>query len=292
MLSCTACFADTHIISQLAPQLSEGVGTCPVCRSAGVTLFPVEELGEQFELLYSVYRPAKSGPTFLEWIASDWRVFDQAKIDASQQRNLVQAALGPQFLIDSPMSPISNDGDKPIARWDELKVELKEKNRYFFDQSLIDMDRLSDLLDFLLVNQLPTHWFRGRITEANAPYPLTEMGAPPGRLASHGRANPPGIPYLYLASTPETAASEIRPHTGEKICVAEFEVCHPIAAVDLRDLSNACPIRRRNTLPSRDMGNAHSAYPAATPRPSAPFDRLRAIGCYSSPMRRAAMKAS
>ncbi|WP_247282117.1 MULTISPECIES: RES domain-containing protein [unclassified Bradyrhizobium] len=37
------------------------------------------------------------------------------------------------------------------------------------------------------------------------------MGAPPRRLAAHGRANPPGIPYFYLGSLPETALAEGSP---------------------------------------------------------------------------------
>ena len=60
------------------------------------------------------------------------------------------------------------------------------------------------------------------------------MGAPPKRLASHGRANPAGIPYLYLGSKPETAAAEVRPHTGEVACVADFTIPE-IQAVDLRN---------------------------------------------------------
>lgn len=61
------------------------------------------------------------------------------------------------------------------------------------------------------------------------------MGAPPKRLASHGRANPPGIPYLYLGSTAATAVSEIRPHAGEVACVATFDVPAEFTAVDLRN---------------------------------------------------------
>jgi hypothetical protein len=59
------------------------------------------------------------------------------------------------------------------------------------------------------------------------------MNAPPNRLASHGRANPAGIPYLYLGSQPETAIAEIRPHTGDRACVADFTIPE-IKAVDLR----------------------------------------------------------
>src|ERR1700731_4173004 len=49
---------------------------------------------------------------------------------------------------------------------------------------------------------------RGRILTGDAPYTIDEMSAPPKRLATHGRANPTGIPYLYLGSLPETAVSD------------------------------------------------------------------------------------
>jgi RES domain len=61
------------------------------------------------------------------------------------------------------------------------------------------------------------------------------MGAPPKRLAPHGRANPPGIPYLYLNSTISGAISELRPHTGELASVATFQLPITFKAVDLRD---------------------------------------------------------
>lgn len=59
------------------------------------------------------------------------------------------------------------------------------------------------------------------------------MGAPPKRLVSHGRANPTGIPYLYLGSKPDTALSEIRPHTGDRACVAEFTLKDNLILIDL-----------------------------------------------------------
>ena len=51
---------------------------------------------------------------------------------------------------------------------------------------------------------------------------------------SHGRANPAGIPYLYLGSEPGTAAAEVRPHPGEIVCVAEFQTESELQLVDLR----------------------------------------------------------
>ena len=40
---------------------------------------------------------------------------------------------------------------------------------------------------------------------------------------------------LYLATTPKTAISEIRPHTGELVSVAEFENPNNFKFVDLRN---------------------------------------------------------
>lgn len=72
------------------------------------------------------------------------------------------------------------------------------------------------------------------------------MGAPPSRYANHGRANPTGIPYLYLGSMPDTAISEIRPHTGEIATVAEFEIPAVLIIVDLRE-------PRKHVSPSPDL---------------------------------------
>src|SRR5690606_26124447 len=50
----------------------------------------------------------------------------------------------------------------------------------------------------------------------------------------HGRANPAGIPYLYVASDPLTAVSEVRPHPGEVASIARFRLNRPMKVVDLR----------------------------------------------------------
>lgn len=42
--------------------------------------------------------------------------------------------------------------------------------------------------------------------------------------ASEGRANPKGIPYLYLATTKEAPMSEVRPWIGSDISVGQFKL--------------------------------------------------------------------
>jgi RES domain-containing protein len=51
--------------------------------------------------------------------------------------------------------------------------------------------------------------------------------------AVEGRANPAGIPVLYLGATIQTAISEVRPWIGASVSVAQFKVLRKLRALDL-----------------------------------------------------------
>ncbi len=80
-------------------------------------------------------------------------------------------------------------------------------------------------------------WYRARIQNSkDEMFKICEMGAPPNHIASQGRASPAGIPYLYLASTEDTAVAEIRPHTGDYATVGRVTAKSNLKLVDLRNL--------------------------------------------------------
>ena len=56
---------------------------------------------------------------------------------------------------------------------------------------------------------------------------------PTAQFAGEGRANSWGIPVLYLASTEQTAISEVRPWVGSEVSVAQFKVVRNLNAIDL-----------------------------------------------------------
>lgn len=60
-----------------------------------------------------------------------------------------------------------------------------------------------------------------------------ERMKPPANRAKEGRANPAGIPVLYLASSEQTAISEVRPWIGSEISVAQFKILRDLRAVNL-----------------------------------------------------------
>ena len=51
--------------------------------------------------------------------------------------------------------------------------------------------------------------------------------------AIEGRANPSGIPVLYLATSIETAISEVRPWIGSEVSVSQFKIVRDLKIFDL-----------------------------------------------------------
>jgi RES domain-containing protein len=50
--------------------------------------------------------------------------------------------------------------------------------------------------------------------------------------AREGRANPKGIPYLYLATREETAVAEVRPWIGSYVSIAQFVLKRNVRVVN------------------------------------------------------------
>ena len=53
------------------------------------------------------------------------------------------------------------------------------------------------------------------------PFALNELGATPAHRAGHGRLNPHGTPYVYLAADEFTVIKEVRPWKGAELPLAE-----------------------------------------------------------------------
>lgn len=79
--------------------------------------------------------------------------------------------------------------------------------------------------------------YRGELPE---PYPPERMKPVPEH-AAEGRANPKGIPVLYLSTHKETAMSEVRPWPGSLITCALFCIVRPLEIVDFSLFSDRVP---------------------------------------------------
>jgi hypothetical protein len=215
---------------------SNAAGRCSYCGAYNVAILSPADLFEYFQLLISAYQPDDAGQPLVHWFRKDWRLFSHPSMDDPRAKDLLSEILDDGEIVRQSFSPMAAVAMDRLGEWQTLRDELMHQNRFFPDAN-IDLDRLEELLDILKMgpDEIPDLWYRARIKTRDDPYTIEEMGAPSNKLASNGRANPAGIPYLYLGSTPVTAIAEIRPHTGEAVCVASFTTPPDLKLVDLRN---------------------------------------------------------
>ena len=64
-----------------------------------------------------------------------------------------------------------------------------------------------------------------------------EMFCPPAKIAMGGRANPPGIPYLYLSDDPDTVLYEVRAAYLDELSFGVFKLKDLIGATKIVDFT-------------------------------------------------------
>lgn len=235
MMCCANCFGDKGIKNEIIPLRSTERGQCSYCNSENQELIPPNQLTEYFELLISIYRPKDEGKTILKWLKEDWSLFENPSMDNEHAKELLGDILDDREIVGKKFVPSDQCHSDSLERWEKLRKELMHQNR-FFPGTVIDVERVKWLFSRLIFEPDGTldFWHRARIQYGEISYEMKDMGAPPEKLASHGRASPAGITYLYLVYTNHTAISEVRPHPGEVACVAQFQINQDLKIVDLR----------------------------------------------------------
>ena len=237
MQCCAHCIGDRGLRKQIIPIYSEATGTCSYCGTDNESLVNPSALRNYFELLANIYSPSKEGKTLVEWFRGDWDMFTHPAMDNAHAKELLSDILDDGEIVRANFEPSELCHSTRLDVWGKLKNELMHQNRFFPQTKINEDNRLDGLLDHLLLDadEIITNWYRARIQKVEDIYSIDEMSAPPKHVASQGRANPAGIPYLYLASTPDTAVSEIRPHTGQFASVADFTISKELKILDLRN---------------------------------------------------------
>jgi hypothetical protein len=215
------------------------------------------------------YRPDEKGGPLLELLKENWLLFENTNLTSHRANELLADILENTDVTARSFIPAMNQQIGTSNQWDVFREELMCKNRFFPDE-ILDSDRLTQLLQLLALekDEAVLHkgeainvWYRARIQKDGHPYELADMGAPPPNLAPHGRANPVGIPYLYLASTQDTAVSEIRPQTGERATVAAFSIPEGLKILDLRHpRKTASPFRMLADDDEMDVSLLHGNF--------------------------------
>lgn len=236
MHCCPNCFADDFLKREIQAK-STIKGKCSYCGSEKVEIIFPETLLDRFEPLLDLYEADTKGQSIVDLIQSDWNVF--AITDSKAQQRLIQKIMGSVSLLRVRFKSKHLQDKQNIEQWERFREELKHNNR-FFPNSAPDKDQITPLGKYIgtIIKKGSQVFYRSRISNQDKPYPPNKMGKPPSKQVGNGRANPIGIPYLYVASTIDTAISEIRGHKGERVTVAEFQLIRDLELADLRDPKN------------------------------------------------------
>lgn len=265
MLCCGNCFESQTLKKHIA--MAGEISNCDFCASRRVKCVEVSELYESFLPVISLYREIEYGVDYFEdddplgfgdllpdLIEQDWYPIFSDRFDHDKRDDLWRELIKQEH-YDKDNPPLNLNslwverGDRqnhPYDTWGRLSDYLKTERRFFVaDESLIGtLNSLPDILaGATLTIPVGERLYRARIgsvmrkvvkyREKRMPFKRKEMGAPPPSRASSGRANPSGIPFLYLATDVTTAISEIRPWKGAHVSVATFRASESIEVIDL-----------------------------------------------------------
>jgi len=211
---CRDCFVDRWL-REFIQRKSVRTGECARCRNEA-PLIGTDELSPYFEPLIDSYVVRPDGQPLAVALQKDWRIFSPGIDGAALVREIL--GVGEEVLFCARPS----SGGISLDAWGELKEELVKRNRYFPD-SAISLPVMEELVAPQLEKVLAGDaYYRARIQPRDETFTAAKMGAPPAGKATGGRANPIGIPYLYLASDEQTAISEVKPQKGAVIAIARL----------------------------------------------------------------------
>lgn len=219
---CKNCFSDKELIGFI---ISQGkIGNCSCCKSEKVETIELVEILDYFKELFNNFQVKQEGESLISLIQENWRLFR----DLDCGHKILNEALS---RTDSKISnsvdlvDFSDEILENINYWSFLKDQLIWKKRYFTNIDTLTEDLGWDsYFESKTIIKADETYYRARLHQNSQEeiYSIDKMSSPPLKHASAGRANPIGIPYLYLSDNEETILYEVRASYLDEISVAVF----------------------------------------------------------------------
>jgi len=236
MKICDSCFHDQEIKSFIQARSTEE-DTCECCAEKG-HLLELSELLEYFMAFLSVFKyNPENGVAIEQLIQDDWNIFVSTEVCQKILVDIINIAdvtlisgLDEETLREVSEIKVTyiDEIDESVSYWGQLKEDLKWRRRYLtdIDQMIeLEWDRLFND-SYLISIDTSSALYRARINGEGQtePYPPIEMMSPPVEKTTAGRANPQGIPYLYLSTDPRTTLYETRASYLDNISIGQFKI--------------------------------------------------------------------
>lgn len=239
---CNTCFTDSELRRKIRTDSISEDSDCDFCTGETEVTVNCESLKYDFEFLIDTLFVKGEGEN-----SDDLSILIQNKLlvfsdNVASPSDLLKNILNDERIYDGSTRYYPRMMEVEFSSyWTELRQELVEKNRFFPQNrlftSLFREQSTENRVFIELVGQLTdsipigSSFCRARI--ADNILDDDQMGKPPKKLATDGRANPVGIAYLYTSEEIRTSVSEVRPSIGNTICVATLSSLLKLRVIDL-----------------------------------------------------------
>lgn len=200
---------------------------CDVTGDALAASVDIDEYEDLFRSLFELFDLNPNGESAVQIIQSRYSFFTHEEygnqiLDYFASKGIVKYASVDKvaFLPDI---------QERMNVWEEIKKKVKFQSRYLVD---LDDYELEEIVDIDTSLASGTQLYRARIVPEGQKYLQRDaMGTPPVLKSVAGRANPIGIPYLYLCKDQQTTYYEVRAALQDRVSVGRFITTRELSIV-------------------------------------------------------------
>ncbi|MFZ4798808.1 MAG: RES family NAD+ phosphorylase [Bacteroidia bacterium] len=225
---CKDCFSDKEIIGLITSQAN--IGNCDFCDKTNIEVINISELLDFFKELLDNFQHKGNGENLKVKIQGNWNLFSNLD-SAYKVLNYVIQNIDTEITNADELVDFNNDILENVNYWNILKDQLKWEKRYLTNINILTDDLGWDsFFNSQIVLNHTSEFFRARLhhIESENPYENEKMYCPPKGVSTAGRANPAGIPFLYLSDNKETILYEIRASYLDEISIGTFSLKNTI----------------------------------------------------------------
>lgn len=233
---CPNCFADKELKGYISS--STNTGLCKICDSENVPLLLIDELLDFFQELMDNFKTSPDGEPLKSKIQSNWSFFSTHNV-GSLILNEILSKITTEIQNSEDLVNYTEDIIENFSYWEKFKDKLKWSNRFISDIGYLEELGWDGFFNTQFELKPSDELFRARVHHKSnlKAYELDEMMCPPPSLAGGGRANPLGIPYLYLSDNPETVLYEIRASYLDELSIGKFQLKEELISVKIVDFT-------------------------------------------------------
>ncbi|MFT6845803.1 MAG: hypothetical protein ACJAUV_002002 [Flavobacteriales bacterium] len=236
MLVCENCFSDKELKAFI--QSSGTKKECNICKSTDSYTIDLIELLDFFQGLLDNFKRTPNGTTLQSKILENWSFFSSHN-SAEKVLNFVIPKIKSDIENADDLVDYTEDITANYTYWNTLKDTLKWERRFIPDIEIIKEFGWDGFFNTQFELTPKIELYRARVHHQSGmnAYAPNEMLCPESVKANGGRANPLGIPFLYLCDNKDTVLYEVRASYLDEISVGEFHLKNEVGSIKIVDFT-------------------------------------------------------